>query len=182
MDESQQTGAGRAVLVQTTGASIEGLIDVAQNMRTSDHLNHACSRFVSLTVERGPEGLSSFREGALSVSTASVLFVVERGLRRSISDARVEASRFTRSGVRLALGEFEIEGFIHVPGLTNVTSWLIKNRHPFVPLTAASVSGPGVCFAASFLAFNPAHVQLIQHFDPQHELAELEPALDCANG
>jgi hypothetical protein len=62
----------------------------------------------------------------------------------------------------LRIAEFDIQGFLHLRGVRDPLVWLNQSRQPFLALTAASVIGPGVEFAVSFIAINPRHMLAAQ--------------------
>jgi hypothetical protein len=96
------------------------------------------------------------------VNTASILFVIERTSFKRKSGKRVEAARFNRAAVHLCVGEYEIQGFLHVPGRGDVLTRLNRDKYSFIALTSASVVGPDSEFAAPFLAVNRDHIMAAQ--------------------
>jgi hypothetical protein len=153
---------GRAVLIQTTDGAMEGWLAINPSTRTTDHLNLACPRFVVVDVAgRGVPGWSVGR-GTTGISVAAVLFVAERQDVAPRTDSRIERSHFSRAAVRLQLGRLEVQGFLHVPRLSDPLTRLTHQRQQFLPLTAVSVVGPDVELAAPYLAVNHDHILAFQ--------------------
>ena len=159
----------RAVLVQTVHGAVEGFLNVDSRLRTLDHLNVACPKF--LTIQTNGAGFSgwSFGRGLLALNVESVLFVMELEDTVPTSDYRVEATRFTRTAIRLRVGHYDVQGFIHVTGLTGPLNRLNQNKQGFVALTAVSVIGRDSEFSTSFLAVNPRHIHAAQEIPIEQE-------------
>jgi hypothetical protein len=106
-------------------------------------------------------------QGRASINTSSILFVRELSEPPTRGGQRVEAARFSRAAVRLRVGDYEVRGFMHVPGRGDPTWRLNHEKCKFIAVTSASVVGPGVEFATPFLAVNRQHISAAQeiHLD-----------------
>jgi hypothetical protein len=123
-------------------------------------------------------------DGPLAIHRDSILFVMEREDAPPLPVDRpgaMEAARHTRAALRLWVGEFVIEGFVHVaPGGTPL-SRLYHARRPFMALSSAKVIGPGGTTETSFIAVNRSHVTSAQELErdpPPLERPELDESCD----
>lgn len=164
----------RPVTVRTSHGTIEGDLPISPRLRTLDELNLAAHKFLTIRASEVNLPGDSFEGGLVGINKDSILFVTEIAACGPRTDHRVERSHYRRSAVRLRVGEFDIQGFLHVRGLRDPLVWLSQNRQPFVALTSASVIGPSAEFATSFIAVNPRHVLAAQDVTPGEE-----PEVDC---
>ena len=136
---------------------------VSEVLRTLDDLNLAAKAF--LTVHSPVlEGTGwSFPGGPLSVNKGNILFLAELSEREGgQSEQFVD---FTRAAVRLRVGAFDIEGFVHVPPRGDPMMRFNQDTHPFIAVTSGSVVGPDKQFEASFLAIKRSHIMAVQPID-----------------
>jgi hypothetical protein len=152
----------RQVHVQTIHGAIEGYVETGARIRTLDDLNMFSRKFLRIEDAVVSSDVWSFDQGTVGVNTAAILFVIERTQFKRKSGKRVEAARFNRAAVRLCVGEYEIQGFLHVPGRGDVLTRLNRDKYPFIALTSTSVVGPDSEFAAPFLAVNRTHIMAAQ--------------------
>lgn len=162
MDNELDGRERRQVHVQTIHGAIEGYVETGARIRTLDDLNMFSRKFLKIEDAVVSSAIWSFDKGAVGVSTSAILFVIERTQFKRKSGKRVEAARFNRAAVRLCVGEYEIQGFLHVPGRGDVLTRLNRDKYPFIALTSASVVGPDSEFAVPFLAVNLKHVMAAQ--------------------
>jgi len=162
---------GRVVRVQTVHGAIEGELSISPSIRTLDELNLATQKFLRIDAPAVTLPGCSFDDGLLGINKDSVLFVVETSHCHPTTDQRVERSHFVRTPIRLRVGEFDIQGFLHIRGLRDPLTWLSQSRQPFLALTAASVVGPDVDLATSFIAVSPRHVLAAQGLAPEEAVA-----------
>lgn len=174
----------RPVLIHTSRGALEGDLEIGAALRTLDRLNLLHHAFVTIENPQVLTGGWSIESRTLVLNTSCILFVVERKGRETDQHETNEAARFSRSAVRLHVGEFEIRGFLHVPGDGKPLVRLKQDQHSFLAITSASVVGPDAAFASSFVAVNRAHVLAAQELN--HEIDDeriarsadsLEPAL-----
>lgn len=164
MEHDLRSGDRRPVLIQTLHGPIEGGLYVHRGLRTLDWLNRE-QRFVRIYVS---ETTWAFESGCMDVNKELVLFVAELADRAPMSDARAEAVHFTREAISLRVAEYDVKGFMHVRG-QDPSMVLNRHRQPFVALTSASVFGPDLELATTFLAVNPDHVLGVQ------TMSQIEP-------
>jgi hypothetical protein len=162
MDNELDGRERRQVFVQTIHGSIEGYVETGARIRTLDDLNMFSRKFLRIDDAVVSSPVWSFDSGTVGVNSSAILFVIERTRFKRKSGKRVEAARFNRAAVRLCVGEYEIQGFLHVPGRGDVLTRLNRDKYPFIALTSASVIGPDSEFAAPFLAVNLMHVMAAQ--------------------
>jgi hypothetical protein len=168
----------RRVKVTTINEVVEGYLCVGRRPRTLDALNLAAPLFLVVDVDRAPREGSFFERGRVGISTSTILFVCEL-TEFHRDDGRVEAARFVRSPVRLQVGGYQIQGFMHVPGRGDPMTRLNQLRHPFIAMTSASVMGPDSQFAAPFLAVNRYNISAAQEIVAEE--TELEAEFAVAN-
>ena len=169
MDLAMEGRTERTVRIETLHGSIEGLLLISQLVRTLDDLNMAVKAF--LTVHSPVlDGIGwSFPDSPLSVNKSNILFLAE--LSSPDTGQSEKFVDFTRSAVRLRVGAFDIEGFVHVPPRSDPLLRFNQDTHPFIALTSVSVVGPDTRFEASFLALKRSHILAVQPMD--HEAPEL---------
>lgn len=162
MDNAMGGRERRQVFVQTIHGAIEGYVETGERIRTLDDLNMFSRKFLRIEDAVVSSPVWSFDRGTVGINTSSILFVIERTSFKRKGDERVEASRYNRAAVHLCVGEYEIQGFIHVPGRGDVLTRLNRDKYPFIALTSASVVGPDSELAAPFLAVNRTHIMAAQ--------------------
>ena len=135
MDNEMGGRERREVLVQTIHGAIEGYVETGERIRTLDDLNMFSRKFLRIEDAVVSSPVWSFEQGAVGVNTSAILFVIERTRFKRKGGGRVEAARFNRAAVRLCVGEYEIQGFLHVPGRGDVLTRLSRDKYPFIALT-----------------------------------------------
>jgi hypothetical protein len=143
----------RLIRLGTVHGEVRGYIRVHPEVRTLDDLNLSSVQFLHVeeALEDGPEDGSG--DDVVAINGAATLWVVEvTPFRRA--ESRIEAKRFGRTAVRLAVGEFDIQGFLHVAESVDALERLNRDKNRFIALTSASVSGPDCVFGAPFLMVN----------------------------
>ena len=173
----RETGApdGRPVMIQTTRGVVEGRAVAHPGIRTLDWLNHS-QRFLEVEVTSTSVEHWGFDQGLVGINKDMILFVAELCDTLPTTDSRVEAGHYSREAVAIRLREFDVKGYLHVRGILDPLVRLSRSNGEFTALTSASVLGPDVELAASFLAINPDHVlgaQPILHEEPASALDSL---------
>ena len=161
----------RPVLIHTSRGTLEGELEIGAALRTLDRLNLLQHAFITIENPRVVTGDWSIEPGTLMLNTSCILFVVEQSSPVTGFGVSGESARFSRSAVRLQVGEFEIQGFLHVPGQGQPLVRLKQDRHAFLAITSASIVGPDVAIASSFVAVNRAHVLAAQELERDAETA-----------
>ncbi len=172
MENEIQGREKREVLIQTIHGAIEGWLTTGKQIRTLDDLNMFSRKFLRVDEAEIASSAWTFSPGTIGINTSSILFVIERSKFKRKSDKRVEAARFNRAAVMLRVGQFDIQGFVHVPGRGDILTRLNRDKYPFIALTSASVMGPDSEIAAPFLAVNRSHIMAAQEINQE----EVEPA------
>ena len=104
-------------------------------------------------------------DAPLAIHRDSILFVMETKDAPPLPSNRaatLDAARHTRAALRLRMGEFVLEGFVHVPPGGTPLSRLFHDRHAFMAFTSVTVTGPNGTVEAPFVAVNRAHVSSAQ--------------------
>jgi hypothetical protein len=156
---------GRPVLMRTLYGKLQGSLDVHPNVRTLDHLNLG-QRFLRIEATEWNADRWSLERGQVGISKDQILFLTELSDTLPAAEARIEAQQLTREAVSLSVGDCEVKGYMHVPGLLDPVMRLNQSRELFLALTAASVVGPDFEIATSFLALNPTHIAAVQTMFP----------------
>jgi hypothetical protein len=99
--------------------------------------------------------------------------VVELGCPPALATSRPAGARFTRAALRVRVGAFDVEGFVHVPPGGSAVSRLDQGA-PFLGMTSVSVVGPGAHFASGFLALSRRHIVAAQPVEPGAPAAEAD--------
>ena len=172
MNEQRES---RPVRFETVHGTVEGILEVSAILRTLDDLNVVAKHFV--TVHRPQLAGSDWRfdEGALAINKQSILLVQELAEPASKSKKSFGGT-FSRASVRLRVGHFDVEGFVHVPAGGDPMKRLNQQEHPFLALTSASVVGDETRTGVPFLAVNRSHILAAQ------ELPTAAPVLAAVSG
>lgn len=165
----------RRVRVQLEHGAIEGGISIGEQVRTLDDLNMASARFVTLVEPQGDDAVMPLNETPVVLSKSRILFLVETGEPPARLGRSAIAQRMNRSPIRMRVGEYLIEGFVHVPFGGKPMLRLKQEGHPFLAVTEAKVVGSYATLEAGFLAVNREHVVAGQDL-PDIAAAEPEPA------
>jgi len=163
MDQAPIGWTERTVRIETLQGSIGGHLLISQLRRTLDELNMVARAF--LTVHSSVlDGTGwSFPDGELSVNKNNILFLAE--LSESAGGQKEKFVDFTPAQVRLRVGTFDIEGFVHVPPHADPLQRLNQDAHLFIAVTSGSAVGPDTQFETPFLAVRRSHILAVQPKD-----------------
>jgi hypothetical protein len=144
-------------------AAFDGLLTLSLGQRTLDELNLADRPLLVLEEPVVHSGRAGLVEGTLAVSKSAILFTVEidavgADLHGGTPEPEAEPKQAFRSLLRLRIGEYTLEGYMHMPPGISFINRMSQARRRFVALTSASIDGPGVSGVAHFVAANWAHV------------------------
>ena len=154
----------RRLRLVTGHGYVDGQLRANAGVSTLHYLNvsAATQAFVVVQppIQTHPEwGIES---GELALSVSSILFVQELSKFVPVPGDRQAAAQFRRSPVRLNVGDYSVEGFVHLPPGGDAFSRLNNDRHPFFALSSASILGPDTQFSAAFLAVKRDKVLALQ--------------------
>lgn len=151
----------RQVSIETEHGTVEGSLFISPMLRTLDDLNMD-RKFLTLQAKHCQVSGWSFRRGEMLLNKNTILTMRELGPPPDMSAGRPAGARFTRASVRLQVGPYQIEGFMHVPPGGSVMARLNQSGAGFLSVTSASVVGPASQFAAPFLAVSRLHILAAQ--------------------
>ena len=165
MDQATMGWTERTVRIETLHGSIEGHLLISQLVRTLDELNMTSKAF--LTVHSAVlDGTGwSFPEGELSVNKNNIMFLGE--LSEPAGGQSEKFVDFMRARVRLRVGAFDIEGFVHVPPRGDPLLRFNQDTHQFIAVTSTSVVGPDTQSESPFLAVKRSHILAVQPLDQE---------------
>jgi len=166
LDQTQEREE-REVRIDTVDGAVEGVLHISPRLRTLDDLNLVAKRFITIHSPRSLTSHWELGDGALALNKGSILFVRELSAPPPRAGGRFGS--FTRAPIRLHIGPFEIEGFLHVPPGGLPMKRLDQGTHPFVSLTTVLVTGPDDHETAAFLAVNRDHITAAQVVQPDEE-------------
>jgi len=169
----EQGSEYRRLRLVTRQGHVDGNALVNPRIATLRYLNvtAATQNFIVMTPPIEPSEGWHIADGALAMSIDSLLFVQELTQCKYPSD-RAAAALYERCAIRLSVGEYAVEGYLHMPPGSNPISRLNQNNHPFFALSAVSVIGPNTQFAAPFLAIKRTEVIALQAVGSSHNLDE----------
>jgi hypothetical protein len=151
----------RPVRIFAESLVFDGLLNVSLGARTLDELNSSARTFLTLATPRLISGSWELSDAPVAINKKSVLLVLEipaLGVTLGRTDEEPELRRFGRAAIRLRVGGYAVEGYIHTgPGGSGLMR-LNPDAHPFFALQSAVVVGPEADFSMAFLAVNRAHV------------------------
>jgi hypothetical protein len=162
MDPRVEKRQRRPIKIQAFRCGIEGSLRVSPGLRTLDDLNVVARNFLTVYEPQLESPDWPVADGPLSINKETILFLTEQDGTDKIWGRRIEPGRFTRSAIRLWVGNFVIQGFLHVPRGGDPMRRLNQDSHPFIALTSTSVVGPNSDSVSSFLAVNRMHISAAQ--------------------
>ncbi|ANM31752.1 hypothetical protein ABI59_22620 [Acidobacteria bacterium Mor1] len=164
MERELEGQALRKIRVHTRDGYIEGELATNESTSTLHYLNvtNSTRSFLPLQPPLTTSQDWFLDDTSLQIAMDSVLFVVELTDYRPPSGDPSAAALYSVSPVRVRIGNYTIDGEVHVPPQGTPVDRLNYERHPFVAITSASVLGPDAQFAAAFVAVNRAYIAGIQ--------------------
>lgn len=174
----------RRLRLVTRYGQVEGQLRTNANVSTLHYLNVAAMsrNFIVIQPPIEPSKGWNVAAGALALSIDTVLFAQEISQYTPVAGDPIAASEYERRGVRLNVGEYAVEGFMHLPPGANPIARLNQDRQAFFALSAVSVMGLDVQFAAPFLAIKRSEVIAVQAIGTDAALdraVELEMSTTC---
>ncbi|MGH9749422.1 MAG: DUF6812 domain-containing protein [Candidatus Polarisedimenticolia bacterium] len=151
----------RPVRLVGESLTLDGLLNVNLGGRTLDELNLGSRNFLTLSSPVLVSGAMEVGPGAILVSKAAVLLVLEvpePGATLGAERQEPEMRRYGRASIRLRVGSFSVDGYVHVGPGGDALLRLNQATHPFLAVQSASVSGQGTVFSTPFLAVNRHHI------------------------
>ena len=175
---------GRRLRLVTRHGHVAGQLRTNPRVSTLHYLNVTAmsQSFIVLHPPIEPSSGWNIAEGALALSIDSVLFATEVSEYIPLPGDPAAAAEYERCAIRLNVGDYAVEGFLHVPRGSNPFARLNQDRHTFFALSAVSVMGPDAQFAAPFLAIKRSEVIAIQGVENDTMLGkavEPEVATNC---
>lgn len=170
METPEPTGHRRHIRVHTTLGIVEGHFITSPMLRLLDDLN---VERTFLTVEdlevvsgRWPTG-----GGPVAVNRDAILFVAELSPppERPIGAVPANLGRYTPALVLLSIGDYRVEGAVHVPQGGNAIVRLQHPAHAYVALTGVTIRGPEGQVEVPFVAVNRNRVLAAQELEPSEE-------------
>lgn len=154
----------RRLRLVTPHGHIDGALRANPAVSTLHHLNvlSASSDFVVVHAPIEADERLQLDDGDLAVAVSSIVLVQELTERRPTPGDPVAAAQFLRSPIRLRVGDYALEGFIHHPPGVDPIARVNSDRHPFFAMSSVSVIGPHLQTSAGFLAVKRSEVLLVQ--------------------
>ena len=164
MHEDHRGMENRRVRVFTAHGHVDGTVRVSSRLSTLNYMNvTARSRsFMVMSPPIEPSSGWNVVEGTLALAFASVLFVQELRDFDIVDSDREAAALYERCAVRLSVGEYAIEGYLHLPPGGDPITRLNQDSHEFFALSSVSAMGPQAQFATHFLAVKRSEVIALQ--------------------
>lgn len=184
MQRELDGSSARRLRLVTVHGYVEGLIRTNPNVSTLHYLNVAAMSRSFVVVHPPIETSQGWNvaDGSLALSISSVLFAQEISEYTPVPGDLAAAAQYQRCPIRLNVGEYAAEGFLHIPPGGNPMDRLNQDRHEFFALSSVSVVGPELQFAAPFLAVRRSQVIATQAIDENTSLeseVEREMATTC---
>jgi hypothetical protein len=155
----------RPVRVFTGLVTIDGILTVGLGGRTLDELNQGARAYLTLTLPLLVTGQTPLEKGPLSINKSNIIFALEipdLGAKIESQPMEPEVHR-ARSVVRIRTADYTIEGYVHTWGGGDALGRLTQPGTPrFLALSPATIAGPDIDCAVSFVAVNCAHVTMAQ--------------------
>jgi hypothetical protein len=165
----------RPVRIFTDDLILDGLLNISLGGRTLDELNLEARTFLTLATPRLMGGSWEMTDLPLAVNKGAILFVLEvpdLGVTIGRTDDDPELRRFGRAAIRLRVGAYTIEGYVHTgPGGSSLMRFN-QTAHRFIALQSVVVTGSGSEFSAPFLAINRTRVLSAQEMFSVNLVAE----------
>ena len=175
MTTAPQGPDSRRLRLVTRHGHVDGSVPVNPRVATLRYLNitAATQHFIVMSPPIEPSAGWNVADGALAMTIDSLLFVQELTDCAPFPSDRAAAALYERCAIRLSVGDYAVEGYLHMPPGSNPISRLNQNNHPFFALSAVSVVGPDTQFAAPFLAIKRSEVIALQAVDTHHALDDV---------
>ena len=154
----------RRLRLITPYGHIDGTLRTNRGVSTLHYLNVLATSSDFVVVHDPIEGDPGLllEESELGVAMRSIILVQEITERKPIPGDPVAAARYVRSPIRLRVGEYALEGFIHhAVGVDPITR-VNNDRHTFFAMSSVSIVGPEFQSSAAFLAVRRSEVLLVQ--------------------
>ena len=149
----------------TGWATYDGLLTISLNFRTQDELNLEARRFLTLSSPTVFAGRWPLEAGPFAINKSAILFVLELpdlGATLGMESVEPDLGRYPHAMIRLRVGEFRIQGYVHTIQIGEPLSLLQQTGHSFFAITAATINGPGTDCASPFVAVNRSHIDVVQ--------------------
>jgi hypothetical protein len=174
MTEAPHATDARRLRLVTRHGHVDGDVLINSRVATLRYLNvtAATQNFIVMSAPIEPSEGWNIVDGALALAVDSLLFVQELTVCAPFPSDRAAAAMYERCAIRLAVGDYAVEGYLHMPPGGNPISRLNQNTHPFFALSSVSVIGPETQFAAPFLAVKRSEVIALQAVGNSHALDE----------
>lgn len=180
MEMPQGTRTDRPIRLFTASGLVQGTLRISGMLRTLDDLNIASRSFIQVhDVDRTPEDWK-IRSGSIAVRRSEVLFAVENG--DSTRKSGRAGAGFSRAPMRILVGDYDIEGFVHVPPGGEPMTRILQHAPAFLALTSASVSHADRQFAVDFIAVNRGAIRVAQTLFAQDEECPTDSSRDDTHG
>ncbi len=166
--------------MRTTFGTFEASLTCSAGMRTLDAVNQLSSSVVILRAPVVPALGPPFGPGRLAIVKSSILFVQELETPPATSGSRPRC-RFWQSPVALRVGEFIVEGSVHVPIGGDPLLRIHQSGPAFLALTSVVARASGSEFEAPFLAVNRFQIAAAQKL-PEREENPVGRAADVETG
>jgi len=170
----------RHLRLVTRHGAVVGQLRTNENVSTLHYLNVAAMsrNFLVMQPPITPSKGWNISEGAIALSISTVLFAQELSEYVPVAGDPVAAAEYERCAVRLNVGDYAVEGFLHLPHGADPITRLNQDPHAFFALSSASVMGPDSQFAAAFLAVKRSEVIAVQAIEIDATLdASAEPEM-----
>lgn len=145
--------------------TVDGLLRVSLGGRTLDELNSAARTFLTLSSPCVVAGDLRLTGAPLMIRKDTILFALELpdlGSSPPRLEPAPEIRRFGKTAIRLRVRHFDVEGYVNaLPGLDSLAR-LHQQGPGFIALNAATIVGPGVDYALSFVAVNRERIASAQ--------------------
>ena len=164
MQRELDGGDERRLRLITPHGHIDGTLRTNRGVSTLHYLNVLSSSNDFVVVHEPVEADSRLMldRSDVAVAVDSVLLVQELTERKPTPGDPAAAARYQRSPVRLRVGDYSLEGFIHHPPGVDPISRVNTDRQPFFAMSSVSVMGPHLQTSAAFLAVRRSEVLLVQ--------------------
>jgi len=153
----------RGVCIETVSGRVDGALHIGRTIRTLDDLNQESKEFVVVRQPKPDPTGRHLTDAPLALKRTSILFLYERTVPLQMDGKRF--GNFRAVPLRMRVGRFHVEGFVHTSADGDAMKRLSESRHPFMALTSVLVESPDGDYTVPFLAVNRDHIIAAQQ-DP----------------
>ncbi len=183
MSNVYENRAVRPIRIITQDLILDGLLNIGLGARTLDELNQNSKPFMTLSSPVVVSGAGPVDDAPIAVNRSAIQLALEipdLGIALDKATEEPEIRNYGRAAVRLRVGAYSVEGFVHTGPGGNSLLRLNNLAQTFMALVSATVRGGALDFATPFVAVSRHFILSAQELYRVDAVAE-EVAADAGD-